>query len=418
MAEEALNTNWPKLPNGTLDWESIFEAPDTGLISLIEAARKSKTLIDCTAMIIQTLFTREGDEDIRAKYTRELAMVATSNLDDISGVASHTTSILRNIKDERIRRASEWTKHNQEREAARKQEMLNEERKERLRQGMDETEATFADVFCDALDQKFQAMWAGVAQQPPKGKKLPFPVSSDFARIFETVVRDPFMPWIIAKCRYIISDAKRQKPDRCRAYLEERINSAATRKELWNIWTSIWQQFMTESEYPEKPKEGRGGLLGSLTRAVMDTIADDGEYTIEDWHHDVEIIDKQNAEAREVKARLLAPSAVYQAPEEEDLTRLMELFAIVPGDLRKQISAICQIAEDAESSVRVFESYAKGKDLELALIAASFQNPDIFLGDKQTLSHLLRGLKPHELRLDMPFLMRELGELFERPSPS
>ena len=415
MKEDALSASWPKLSNGTVDWETVFEDPDTGLIRLIEAARQSKTLIDCTAMIIQTLFTRDSDEDVRTQYTKKLAIVATSDVDDVSGMATHTSAILRSIKDDRIKRAAEWAVHNQEREAARKQEELHEERQKRVRAGMDETEAMFSDVFCDAFDQKFQAMWAGVAQQPMKGKKLPFTVSSDFARIFENVVRDPFMPWIIAKCRYIISEAKHKKSEQQHEYLEERINNPGTQKELRAIWKETWVHFIQEKSYPTKPKADKKGLFGSLTRAVKDTIADEGEYTMEDWDHDVEIIDKQNAEASEVRARLLAPSAVYLPPDEEDLTRLMNMFSIVPGDLRKQISSLLQIAEEEESAVRMYESYAKGKNLELALIAVSFQNPEIFLGDKQTLVHLLRGRKRSELERSMPFLMREMGDLFDPP---
>jgi len=416
VEEDALNASWPKLPNGTVDWELVFEDPDTGLIRLIEAARQSKTLIDCTAMIIQTLFTRDSDEDVRSQYTKKLAIVATSSVDNVSGMATHTSAILRSIKNDRIKRAAEWAAHNQEREATRKQEELHKERQKRVRAGMDETEAVFSDVFCDAFDQKFQAMWAGVTQKPMKGKKLPFTVSSDFARIFENIVRDPFMPWIIAKCRYIISEAKHKKPEHQHEYLEERINDPGTQKELRAIWKETWEHFMQEKSYPTKPKADRKGLFGSITRVVKDTIADEGEYTMEDWDHDVEIIDSQNAESREVRARLLAPSTIYQAPTEEDLARLKNMFSIVPGELRKQISSLRQIAEEEESAVRFYESYAKGKNLELALIAVSFQNPELFLGNKQTLVHLLRGRKRHELELSMPFLMREMGGLFDSSS--
>ncbi len=418
MAEDEIHANWPKLPDGTVDWETVFENPDDGLIQLIEAARKSKTLIDCTAMIIQTLFTRNGDEDVRAKYTQKLAIIATSDLDDLSGIASKTTTILRAIKDDRIKRAAEWAAHKQERAAAREQERQDEERHKRLRQSLDETEAIFSDVYCDTIDQKFQVMWTGVPQETLDGRKLPFIVSSDFARTFENVVRDTFMPWIIANCRYIISEAKRKDTDQRKEYLEQRINDPGTHKELWNIWNVTWRHFMEEKEYPAKPKEEKGGIFGSISRVVKDAIADEGEYTREDWDHDVEIIDKQNAECREIKARLLNAHSVYLAPQEEDMTRLMNLFAIVPGDLRKEISALRQISEDMDSSVRVFESFSKGKDLELALIAISFQNPDLFLRGEKMLVHLLRGKKEHERYRDLPFLMRELGDLFDQADGS
>jgi len=412
VAEDQFNKNWPRLADGTVDWKTVFSDPETGLIQLIEAARKPETLIDCTAMVIQALFTRDGDEDIRAGYTRALAKVATSDLNDLPTIVNGTTTILRGIMKDRIKHAAQWAEHEKQRAAERQHDQRTAERQERLRQGMDETETYFSDVFCNAINQKFQAMWSGVPQQVTGANRLPFAVSSDFARIYESVVRDTFMPSIIANCRYIISEAKRLDFDRQRPYLEQRFEDPATHKELWNIWNVTWQHFTEEKSYPAKPREPKSGIFNSIRRAVKDTMVEADEYTMEDWEHDTQIIDQQNADVREVISRFLSASTLYNPPQAGDLERLKNMFAIRPGNVRKQIAAIRQIAQDKETASRVFESYEKGKDLEWGLIAASYQNPEIFLGQKQMLPYLLRGKKEHELAQSMPYLMREMGHLF------
>jgi len=359
-------------------------------------------------MIIQKLFARAGDEDVRAQYTQTLAKIALSDQNDSSAIAAKTTAILHDIKEDRIKRATAWADH--------KAQAANEKRAReisaRRQENENDIEFIFSDVFCDAFDRKLQVMWAGVKQRPVDDVKLPFTVSADFSRIFESVVRDTFMPWIVAKSRYIINDAARKEPSLRRRYLEKRLNDPKTAKELWNIWEQAWHHFLQEATYPEKPEEEKGGLFGSIKRAVKDTIADEEAYSVEDWQHDVQVIDEQNAETREIIKKLTSPSTVYQPPSDDDMTVLMNIFAIIPGDLRKEISDIRQIVAQEESAGRVFESFEKGRDLQLALIAVSFKDPDTYLlGEKKMLKHLLAGKKGPELRSTMPFLMRVMGDL-------
>jgi hypothetical protein len=410
VSNDGINANWPKLPNGTVDWKTVFEHPETGMIRLLEAARKPETLIDCTAMIIQALFTRDSDEDLRSKYIQKLATVATSDMGNFSAISAKTTEILHGIKNDRIEGAAKWAAQKAETEPDK--EKSGEERKQRLSQTLDDIEIIFADVFCDAFNHKFQVMWGGVAPEPVDGRKLPFTVSSDFARVYEDVVREKFAPWIMARCRQMITDTKAKETGEYKSYLEGRINDPGAHNELWNLWKAMWSQFMEEEEYPEKPEEEEGGLFGAIKRTVKEAMSEHDEYSMEDWQDDAELIDRKNRGVQENVTRLLAPSEIYNAPRREDLLRLRNIFAIIPEDLRKEISAIRQIALEEETAPRVFESYVKGKDLELSLIAASFQNPDLFLRGDKMLVRLLRGQKDYELKKSMPFLARELGDLF------
>ena len=71
--------------------------------------KKTEPLIDCAAIVTEALFTGEGDEDIRAGFTRELASVTINNRDaDVSVMLSHVQKFLRTVKVDRIKRAEKW----------------------------------------------------------------------------------------------------------------------------------------------------------------------------------------------------------------------------------------------------------------------------------------------------------------------
>jgi len=53
---------WPKTPDGTTDWEVVFEDPQTGFIQLIAQSPSAETLRLTTTVVIDKLFTRRGNE--------------------------------------------------------------------------------------------------------------------------------------------------------------------------------------------------------------------------------------------------------------------------------------------------------------------------------------------------------------------
>ena len=65
--------NWPKMPDGTVDWMAAFQYPETGLVSLIEQADTSDKLRACFITVIDSLFSRKNDADVRQTYYDILA---------------------------------------------------------------------------------------------------------------------------------------------------------------------------------------------------------------------------------------------------------------------------------------------------------------------------------------------------------
>jgi len=63
---------FPQTPDGVTDWETVFEDPDQGLVSVIRTAQTSGNLRACVMIVIRQLFTRDNDELQVAQLTRQL----------------------------------------------------------------------------------------------------------------------------------------------------------------------------------------------------------------------------------------------------------------------------------------------------------------------------------------------------------
>lgn len=95
---------WPKTPDGTIDWEVVFEDPETGLVPLMMRARTPETLRATAEVIIQKLFTRRNDEDARTNL-----MFLLDEIIGAGGTLEEQTAevavLLRSVKTERIEKA-------------------------------------------------------------------------------------------------------------------------------------------------------------------------------------------------------------------------------------------------------------------------------------------------------------------------
>ena len=95
---------WPKTPDGTTDWELVFEAPNTGFIQLIAKSPSAETLRLTTTVVIDTLFTRRGDEHEVTRLKNQLESILNTP-DDITAKQAGVSGLLRQIKDARIEKA-------------------------------------------------------------------------------------------------------------------------------------------------------------------------------------------------------------------------------------------------------------------------------------------------------------------------
>jgi len=102
--------NWPKTPAGTVDWETVFEHPETGLLAQIARAETPQALREQAIAIIRQLFSRKGDEADAAKLAGELTDLITDELptDRLALVHYGVAATFREIKTFRQKKAAEY----------------------------------------------------------------------------------------------------------------------------------------------------------------------------------------------------------------------------------------------------------------------------------------------------------------------
>ena len=109
-ANEGGTPSWPKTPGGTVDWEAVFEDPETGLLLQFQRVVTPQAMRDSALAAIKQLFTRKGDEEEAARLSAELMELVTDDLpaDRIELVRYAIIATFREIKTFRQKKAAEF----------------------------------------------------------------------------------------------------------------------------------------------------------------------------------------------------------------------------------------------------------------------------------------------------------------------
>ena len=104
------NQKWPKTPDGTTDWEVVFESATSGFVPLVAQARTSEALGQCTKLIIHKLFTRDADGAMVEKFIADLDAIVSgvSEAGELAETRERVIGLLREIKDDRLQRAEAY----------------------------------------------------------------------------------------------------------------------------------------------------------------------------------------------------------------------------------------------------------------------------------------------------------------------
>ena len=108
MLAENVNSQ-PLAPDGTTDWETVFEDEDTGLIPLIGQAQSTESLKACALVILGKLLIRKNDEAAIERLTQELDRIIEESGEGAEGLdasRSAITDLLRRIKKGRKQKAA------------------------------------------------------------------------------------------------------------------------------------------------------------------------------------------------------------------------------------------------------------------------------------------------------------------------
>ena len=97
----------------------------------------------------------------------------------------------------------------------------------------------------------------------------------------------------------------------------------------------------------------------------------------------------------------------------------MEMYGRSPAALKKQIDAVRQIASQGGEVGRAFDTYRRNNHPDLGILSASFLFPELFLDPKSgCLKAMLRSYRRSELRRNLPFTARYLGDALNLNAPS
>lgn len=102
----------PLAPDGTTDWEAVFEDEKSGLIPLIGQAHTTEALRACAFVVMQKLFTRKTDQSEIRKLTAELDRVIADSGDSagLAAAKEGVTKVLRQVKENQKRKTAAYAK--------------------------------------------------------------------------------------------------------------------------------------------------------------------------------------------------------------------------------------------------------------------------------------------------------------------
>ena len=381
------------------NWEVLFDAPDTGFIASVESAASTKALDQILDLVINSLFNRGDDDEIRDNYLA-MAKEALGSV-DLEKSKQASVMLLEHIKRQRVRLQNKTTRESDDVTNAPAPAQAPEpdggeagtdlapdagapERPEEQAPGQ-ETESTpvsadglFIDFINRSIRQRMDAVALPRLDSYKSKESLPFILSPDFADHFEQILKTEFLS-VLAQgvpgfLRQVESEPEAEREEFLRTALEGRKHRA----NILESWKTVWLDLTETKALPKKPAPGAsGGLLNRLVDKVKDKPSRRKEMTPEQWKKKVVEIKKANAQAEKNWEAIAGDDGKYLPPEEQDKRLLMDLLARSVSGLEKQVIALRQIASQG-GSVKAFDAYAKGRNLDLAMLSAYYRHPEYF----------------------------------------
>ncbi len=377
------------------DWESIFSDPDIGFIPLIESARTAEALRKSTHTVIRMLFTRDGDYALRQAYENELDEIISGDGGGTGKTCSFTEArakvvdLLHSIKDARIKRDNSGKRDSDhtapvsdgptpvsDHTAPVSDDPTPAEECEdaRLRN-------IFADTIWDWINQRLNILNSRVRQDRGEEDPLPFILSKKFAERFEGIVRRTVIPDLAERNRGLLHRVGERPEDQWKIMIRDYLEDRKGRIVMWESWQEAWKNKTLEKLLPPKPNAEKT-MLSKFRKKNSEE---------ERWKAETRRIKNINKAIRETWAEFTAPSKYFLPPEDHDNKLLMDIFGRNISNLKDQINAINQIVKQGGNAGMAFDRYQTGKNVDMALLAASYQSPEIFIGKGAALEQILKG---------------------------
>ncbi len=110
MGDEIDDESWPQKPDGTMDWDAVFEDPERGLIHLINKAQSPEVLHQATAVVIEKLFSRRNDGPNRKKFLEKARGILPEDApaEDLDALKESISALLLSVRDDRKEKAEAY----------------------------------------------------------------------------------------------------------------------------------------------------------------------------------------------------------------------------------------------------------------------------------------------------------------------
>ena len=202
--------------------------------------------------------------------------------------------------------------------------------------------------------------------------------------------------------------------DQRREFMAGYLESRNGRQVLSEKWQDAWKAGTQQTPLPPKPK-------GKQKKKLLDRISLKKEKKVpvwkrektpEEWQAAVTKIKANNKAAAAVWAEISEDTGGWIPPKQTEGKLLMDLFARSTKGLENQTSGLCQIVKQGENVGRLLTGFARGKDIDLALLAACYQQPHLFIGKKTALKDMMASYSQKEVDEGFALVSRYLSEHF------
>ncbi|MBT3556914.1 MAG: hypothetical protein HN644_02645 [Rhodospirillales bacterium] len=324
MTELINKASWPRTSHGTIDWEAVFEEPGSGLIPLVESAHSAEAIVKVVRVIIEALFTRQSDRPLRDGFLTTVDDIATQ---DLTTTKKLSTALLREVKDDRIARATAFIKQKKSGRASDTDATADPPETG----GKQENLPPFNTALAQTIEKRLVVLRGNGVDGEFGGTPLPFPLSRKFCEHLMTIIAEHVAPALAQHAAEIISKSEKlPEADQVKDIVKA-LDTKKHREALWEHWCVEWK------------------------------------------------VVTEQAKDHSVWDKICQPSDSYQPPLNDDNEMLMGLFARTPDTMDRQSTALYQIAGQGEGAKKAFEEYRQGKDVDAALLSACYQEPNVFI---------------------------------------
>jgi hypothetical protein len=105
-------SQWPKIADDTIDWETLFEDEKTGMIAVVSASENPELLKQQAQAICQTVFNRRRDKSSIKNVNAFLNRVIPEDAqeENLPAMQASVVNMLRKLKEDRLKRAAAFLK--------------------------------------------------------------------------------------------------------------------------------------------------------------------------------------------------------------------------------------------------------------------------------------------------------------------